>query len=107
MNKNSQNFTRLILGLEHWNGYHPIQWRIQDFPDGDTNFQGGGTDLLFCQMFHKNCMKTKEFLPRGGRDFLTSPLRSANVNVSLGDLGSGGGGQAHSPIPYVQCFFSI
>ena len=24
-----------------------MQWRIQDFPEGDANLQGGGANLLF------------------------------------------------------------
>ena len=44
---------------------HIHQWWIQDFPDGGggANFQGGGTNLLNCQNFTKNCMKMKEFGP--------------------------------------------
>ena len=33
---------------------------------GDTNFPGGGANLLLNQNFPKNCMKMKEFGPRGG-----------------------------------------
>ena len=32
---------------------------------GGANFQGGGVNLLFNQTFPKNCMKIKEFGPRG------------------------------------------
>ena len=43
-----------------------MQLRIQDFPDG-----GGTThevkNLLFDNIFAKNCMKMKEITPRGGR----------------------------------------
>ena len=33
---------------------------------GGANPPGGGTNLLFCPIFTKNCMKMKEFGPRGG-----------------------------------------
>ena len=45
---------------------------------GGANFQGGDKNLLFGQIFPKNCMKMKEFGPRGGRASLAPPLRSAN-----------------------------
>ena len=32
---------------------------------GGANFQGGGANLLFNQIFPENCMKMKEFGPRG------------------------------------------
>ena len=36
------------------------------FPSGGgTNPQGGGANLLFGQKFAENCMKMKEFGPRG------------------------------------------
>ena len=41
----------------------PIQWRIQDFPQG-----GAPTpkNAIIFQFFAKNCMKMKEFGPQGG-----------------------------------------
>ena len=36
------------------------QWRIQDFPGG-ANSQSGCANLFFAE----NCIKTKEFEPRG------------------------------------------
>ena len=33
---------------------------------GGANPQGGGANLLFCPNFPENCMKMKEFGPRGG-----------------------------------------
>ena len=44
------------------------QWRIQDFVDGGwgRQHQTGGGNLLFGQLFPKNCMKMKEIGPRGG-----------------------------------------
>ena len=46
---------------------------------GGANPQGGGANLLFDQKFPKNCMKMKEFRPRGGaRPWRPPPLRSAN-----------------------------
>ena len=41
------------------------QWRIQDFPEGSANSQSGCANLLFCNYFAENCMKMKEFGPRG------------------------------------------
>ena len=32
---------------------------------GVANFKGGGKNLLFGQIFPENCMKMKEFGPRG------------------------------------------
>ena len=49
---------------------------------GGANFQGGGKNLLFGQIFPKNCMKMKEFGPRrGGHASLVPPLRSANGHM--------------------------
>ena len=56
------------IGLDHFN-----QWRIQDFPDGGANLQGGGTNLLFDPIFPDNCNKTKEFEPRGEEDTSLAP----------------------------------
>ena len=59
----------------------PVQWRIQDFPQG-----GAPTpkSAIIFQFFAKNCMKMKEFgPPGGGRASLAPPLGSANV-VSIG-----------------------
>ena len=53
-----------------------IQWRIQDFPQGGA--QTPKIAIIF-QMFAENCMKMKEFGPRGGgRASLAPPLGSAN-----------------------------
>ena len=42
---------------------------------GDANPQGGGANLLFSPKFPENCMKMKEFRPRGGgRASLATPL---------------------------------
>ena len=43
----------------------PEQWRIQDFPDRGAYLQWGA-NLLFGHIFPENCMKMKEFGPRGG-----------------------------------------
>ena len=47
---------------------------------GGANLQGGGTNLLFCQIFPENYMKMKEFEPGGGRGthIPDGHLRSAN-----------------------------
>ena len=39
----------------------PFQWRIQEFPDGDTNPLVWGKNLLFREIFAENC--------RGGEHF--------------------------------------
>ena len=56
---------------------HIYQWRIQDFSQG-----GAPTpkSAIIFQFFAENCMKMKEFGPRGGRASLAPPLRSANVS---------------------------
>ena len=41
----------------------PLQWRIQDFPQGGANSQSGFANLLFCKFFAENCMGMKEFGP--------------------------------------------
>ena len=44
------------------------QWLVQDFPDGGgCQPQGGDANLLFGQLFPKNCMKMKEISHRGAR----------------------------------------
>ena len=45
---------------------------------GGAKPQRGGTNLLFGQKCPKNCMKIKEFGPRGGVQIPGAPLRSAN-----------------------------
>ena len=50
------------------------QWRIQDFPEGAAPTP---QILLFWKYFAENCMKMKEFGPRGARPW--HPLRSTNV----------------------------
>ena len=58
------------------------QRRIQDFQDGGgANFQGGGINLLFNQIFPQNCMKMEEFGPREGARIRSTPLRSATDNI--------------------------
>ena len=44
---------------------------------GGANPQRGGASLLFGQKFPKNCLKIKEFGPKGG-GVPGAPLRSAN-----------------------------
>ena len=46
------------------------QWRIQDFPEGGALIPKLG---LFCKLFAENCMKMKEFGPKGGAS-LAPPL---------------------------------
>ena len=41
---------------------------------GGANPPCGGVNLLFCPIFIKNCMKMKEFWPRGGCASLAPPL---------------------------------
>ena len=46
-----------------------------EFPRrGGGNFQGGDANLLFNQIFPENCMKMKEFGPRGGARVPGAPL---------------------------------
>ena len=42
------------------------QWRVQDFPDGGVNFQDGGANPLFGQIFPENCIKMKEIRTKMG-----------------------------------------
>ena len=54
--------------------YGPVQWWIQDFPEGGANPQSGCANLLFRKFFAENCMKMKEFGPRGGAHVPGAPL---------------------------------
>ena len=55
---------------------HDIQWRIQDFPEGDAPTPKVVVlSYYFAIFFTENCMKMKEFGPPGG--FPGAPLRSA------------------------------
>ena len=38
------------------------------FPKGSANLRGGCADLLFGNIFDKNCIKVKEFRLRGRKD---------------------------------------
>ena len=52
--------------------------------------QGGGANLLFGQKFSENCMKIKEFVPRGGAPgtpLLDPPMPGSNVNQLFRSLG--------------------
>ena len=60
-----------------------VIWEISvadpGFPrGGGTNPQGRGAKLLFSKKIPENCMKMKEFGPRGGCASLAPLLRSAN-----------------------------
>ena len=54
------------------------QWRIQDFPDGGSHepldLRQNPIYVLFGKIFAENCMKMKEFGPRGGSAPLAPPL---------------------------------
>ena len=90
-----------VRGIEHFLQiyvYHPqrgcgqdkvftpvyqSQWRIQDFPRGVAPTP---KIAIIFQIFAENCMKMKEFGPRGGAS-LAPPLGSANESFcSQGDL---------------------
>ena len=43
------------------------QWRIQDFPEEGAPTPRGGRQYTILPNFSKNCMKLKEFGPRGRR----------------------------------------
>ena len=40
-----------------------LQWRIEDFPDGGPGAGGRQPPTYYLP---KNCIKMKEFIPRGG-----------------------------------------
>ena len=47
------------------------QWRIRDIPGGEAptlGGRGGAPTYDFANFFSKNCMKLKEFGPRGGEE---------------------------------------
>ena len=68
-NANIVNITTLQTFVYVYNRY---QWRIQDFPQGGA--QTPKIAIIF-QIFAENCMKMKEFGPRGAS--LAPPLGSA------------------------------
>ena len=51
---------------------------MADTQGGGANSEGGCKKLLFGHFFPKNCMKLKEFGPRGVRPCRPLHLRSAN-----------------------------
>ena len=61
------------LNINHWGGSYAgltaptglIPVADPEFPKwgGEGNLQGGGTNLLFCQFFFKNCMEILSFWP--------------------------------------------
>ena len=72
------NCPRLQMGakLGFW---IPTHCWIRNFPDGGANPQGGGTNLLFCQIFPTTCMKMNE-IGSGGRTRVSGAhFRSAKV----------------------------
>ena len=76
----SNNRFSLQSGCIHLCSAHSIlQWQIQDSPEGDANSRSGCVWPIFLQFFSsKNCMKMKEFEPRGGR-IPGVPLGSADA----------------------------
>ena len=50
-----------------------LQWRIQDFAEGGTNYPKGA-NVLFCKIFVENCMKIEEFGPSGATPRSASAL---------------------------------
>ena len=58
----------------------PIQWRIQDFPQG-----GAPTpkSTIIFQFFAENCMKMKEFGPPGGDARPWRPPLDPPIPISL------------------------
>ena len=59
-----------------------FQWRVQDFPEGNTNSRRGCANLLFFKIVAENCMKMKEFRQRGGILVPGAYLRSTTAFVS-------------------------
>ena len=57
------NVTIIYDVLEFAIQAHPIQWRIQDFPQGGVPTP---KIAIIFQIFTENCMKMKEFGPPGG-----------------------------------------
>ena len=57
-----------ILFITHRSILVTVQWRIHDFPEvGGANPRGGGwRQHKILPNFPQNCMKLKEFGPRGG-----------------------------------------
>ena len=51
-----------------------MQWRIQEFPEGEYQPLRRWTNLLFGNIFAENCMKIKETGPREGAHVPSAPL---------------------------------
>ena len=59
----------------------PIQWRIQDFPEGSgRQFPNWVCQPIILQLFAENCMKIHEFGPGGVRD---PPLQLDSIAFSF------------------------
>ena len=91
-----QNYFRVASDSEKYLGrcsievhisWNHFQWRIQDFPEvGTPTLQGPwGRQHMILPEFSKNCMKLKEFGPRGRGGGCPSrlPLISANDFLNL------------------------
>ena len=71
------------LELQAW-FVEPVQWRIQDFPEGGAwTLQGGREHAKFSRKLHEI---ERIWTPRGGRASLTPPPRSANAVLLYTDL---------------------
>ena len=70
--------------------HHFSQWRIQDFPEEGAPTLQGGRQYTILPNFPKNCMKLKEFGPRGGgarpKFYYVDPPLFHNVSMYLHEM---------------------
>ena len=67
-----------------------MQWRIQDFPGGGTNFRWGCANLLFCKLLLKTAWKWKNLDVRPWPPApLDPPLPCSNIMILTFESTSG------------------
>ena len=76
--KKNWGYTTLLAPNDVTSIYWPIQWRIQDFPEGAPTPKSA---IIFKFFFAENCMKMKEFGTLG-RGVPGARFRSANAILS-------------------------
>ena len=100
-------FTEACVKVE---GHQKIATSVADpgFPrGGGANPEGGGANLIFGQKFPENCMKMKEFGPRGGKRASLAPPPPLDPPTYLMIMPYHGQMKENQIIVYCKCFCDL